>query len=78
LEKEKIREEEKPEMGISSRREKTADFVSSAKVHFLLCRRMSGNGNFPAGVRAATRVAATDFITEIIITTPPLTGSLIA
>jgi hypothetical protein len=80
-----IREVEKPEVGISYRKEKTADFVGCAQGHFLLWSEDVGKREFSGKVRAATnvaatRLAATDFITynftEITITTPPLTRIL--
>jgi hypothetical protein len=60
--------------------EKTADFVGCAQGHFLLWSEDVGKREFSGTVRAATNVAATDFITynftEITITTPPLTRIL--
>jgi hypothetical protein len=70
---------EKLEVGISYR-EKTADFVGCEQDHFLLFLEDVGKRQFSSKVRAATNVAAIDFITynftKITITTPPLTRIL--
>jgi hypothetical protein len=71
---------EKLEVGISYR-EKTADFVGCEQDHFLLFLEEDvGKRQFSSKVRAATNVAAIDFITynftKITITTPPLTRIL--
>ncbi len=47
----------KPEVGISYRKEKAADFVGCAQGHFLLLSEDVGKREFSGKVRRATNVA---------------------
>jgi hypothetical protein len=62
FEKRRFGKREKPEVGISYRKEKTADFVGCAQGHFLLWSEDVGKREFSGKVRAATNVAATRLI----------------
>jgi hypothetical protein len=72
---------EKPEVGISYRKEKTADFVSYTQGHFLLWSEDVRKQEFSGRVRAATGITATRLqatinFTRITVTVTQLTRIL--